>query len=79
MRTARSLRVPFAGAVITGGSGRSLMLTTTTPEFNGATFGKEDSVTERCSKGSTTKSERSGVEMIVLAVDTARQCFKVSS
>ena len=79
MRTARSLRFALAGGVTVKGSGRLLISTTVTPGPGGAMLGKEDSATEICSKGSTTNSERSGVEIMVLAVDTARQCFKVSS
>jgi len=54
MRTARSLRVPVAGAVTTKGSGSSLILMIPTPAVDRAMFGKDDRVTERCSIGSTT-------------------------
>ena len=71
--------VALAGGVTTTGSGRWLMSTTFTSEFGGPMSENEESDTEKCCNGSTTNSERSGVEMMVFAVDTAKQCFKVSS
>lgn len=45
----------------------------------GGTCGNAPRLMEMCRMGSLTNSARSGVVMIVLAVETFKQCVKVSS
>jgi hypothetical protein len=80
MRTDRSLGVAFAGGATAVGCGRLSNLTYVTEVLlGGGMFENDDRFREKCCRGSLTNLDRSGVEIIVRAVDTPKQCFKVSS
>ncbi len=76
----RSRGVPFAGDGLTMRTGRALEVRNMVDgSVCGSTASKEPRLRVRCRLSPTTKLARSGVEMTVLAVETSRQYFKVSS
>lgn len=80
IRTATSLRVPFAQGVTTLGGGSSFRFTKTAPEGygEGASW-NDDRLMAKCFKSLLINLARSKVEIMVLAVDISKQCFNVSS
>jgi hypothetical protein len=79
-KTARSVIVAFAGGDITDGSGKSPILRRVIDGSCGAGIELNDDIFRvKWRLGPVTNSARSGVEIIVLAFDTPKQCCNVSS
>jgi len=80
MSTDRSSGYAFAPGVITDGNGKFSGLRRTAAEFwGGVVFLNDDRLNEKCLIEVGTNSARSGVEITVWAVETFKQCIKVSS
>jgi hypothetical protein len=80
IKAERSWGVPFAGGGLTVRTGRALEVRNVIEgSVGGSTASKEPRLRVKCRLSPTTKLARSGVEMTVLAVETSRQYFKVSS
>jgi hypothetical protein len=80
MSTDRSSGYAFAPGVITAGIGKFSGLTRTAAEFcGGGVFLNDDKLNEKCLMEAGTNAARSGVEITVWAVETFKQCIKVSS
>jgi hypothetical protein len=76
----RSWGVPFAGGGLTVRTGKALGVRNVIDgSIGGRTAAKEPTLRVKCRLSPTTKLARSGVEMTVLAGETSRQYFKVSS
>jgi hypothetical protein len=79
-KTARSVIVAFAGGGITEGTGKSVNLRRVIDgSFGAGMESNEDRFRVKWRLGPLTNSARSGVEIIVCAFDTPRQCCNVSS
>jgi hypothetical protein len=75
-----SLGVALAGGAMMVGYGRSPRLTDSINLLDDCgILEKDEEVREICCNGSLTNCAISGVEIIVRAVETSKQCFKVSS
>jgi hypothetical protein len=80
MSTDKSSGYAFAPGVITDGYGKFSGLSRTAAEFGGGdVFLNDDRLNEKCLIEAGTNSARSGVEITVWAVETFKQCIKVSS
>lgn len=80
IRAARSLSVALAAGEMVVGVGRLEVVRRVMEVLLGAgTLSKDPRLRVKCRRSPTTKLARSGVEMTVLAVETSKQYFKVSS
>jgi hypothetical protein len=80
MRTAMSLGVLFAQGATTAGWGRSFRFTREKPGLFGEVICEnDDRLIEKCFRLTFINPARSGVEIIVLALEISKQYFKVSS
>lgn len=80
MRTAISWMVHVAQGVTPCGFGKSSKFMYLIASLGaGVTELNEDMFSEKCRTSSSTNWASSGVEIIVLAVETSMQCFKVAS
>jgi hypothetical protein len=80
IKAERSRGVPFAGDGLTVRAGKALEVRNVIDgSVSCRTTSKEPRLRVKCRLSPTTKLARSGVEITVLAVETSRQYFKVSS